>query len=47
METKVEGITEKLDNDELSEEQLERVVGGDGGTGSALCTVWFAWPCFG
>ena len=42
METKVEGITDKLDNGELSEEQLESVVGGAGGT---ICTVWYHWPC--
>jgi len=43
METKVEGITDKLDNNELSEEQLETIAGGS--TGGGLCAVWYHWPC--
>ena len=43
METKVEGITDKLDNNELSEEQLENIVGGSSGGG--ICGVWYHFPC--
>ena len=43
METKVEGITDKLDNNELSEEQLENIVGGSSGGG--ICAVWYHFPC--
>ena len=43
MKAQVDDVATRLDKGELSETELDAVAGGT--TGSAMCSVWFHWPC--
>ena len=43
MRAQVEQVAGRLDDEELTDDELERVAGGS--TGNHICAVWYHWPC--
>ena len=43
MKAQAAEVANRLDEGELTEEELAAVAGGS--VGGAVCTVWFHWPC--
>ena len=43
MQSEAQKVARRLDDGELTEDELAAVAGGS--TGNAICTVWYHWPC--